>query len=345
MRRRTQTLAVAALLAAGLLVAGLWMSVPYITLVPGPVIDTLGTTGGKPLIEISGTKTYPPKGRLQLTTVEELPRLTLLSAVRDWFAADRAVVPRELLQQPGKSREQVEQENTQQMLDSQDEATAAALSQLKIKPKSTYLAVFQVSKGAPADGKLRAGDRLVAVDGTAVVDQPQLVKLIGRVKPGQPVVVTYRRGTKDAMVTITTTRSPTNPKQPIIGVLTTEKQVYPFTVKIGLKDVGGPSAGLMFALGIVDLLTPGDLTNGASVAGTGTIDPGGTVGPIGGIQQKLLGARHNGASVFLVPAGNCDEARGAAPKGLRLVKVNTLSGALDDLADLKAGRSSAVPAC
>jgi len=123
------------------------------------------------------------------------------------------------------------------------------------------------------------------------------------------------------------------------------KQVYPFTVKIGLKDVGGPSAGLMFALGIVDLLTPGDLTAGASVAGTGTIDPAGAVGPIGGIQQKLRGARDSGATVFLVPAANCDEARGAPPKGLRLVKVDTLSGALDDLADLKAGRTSAVPAC
>lgn len=344
MTRRTRTLLVACGLAVVLLGVGMLLPVPYVTLLPGPVTDTLGSVGGKPLIQVEGRRTYPTSGRLELTTVEEHPQLSLAGALRDWLSADRAVVPRELLQPPGKSQQQVEQENTQAMLDSQDAATAAALTYLGVKPTGSYLAVFQIAPGAPSEGRLAVGDRLVAVDGTPVTGQAQLRQLVRRVRVGQPVRVTYRRGSgPDAEVSIITAAGPDG-GQPIIGITTTEKRTYPFTVRIGLKDVGGPSAGLMFAVGIVDLLTPDDLAGGRTIAGTGSIDADGTVGPIGGIQQKLLGARRSGAEVFLVPAGNCAEARRGTPSGLRLVKVDKLGDAVGDLEALKAGRATP-PGC
>lgn len=346
MSRRVQTMVVAAVLAIGLAIAGLALPVPFVTLVPGPVTDTLGKADGKPLIQISGERTYPTSGRLELTTVEEHPKLNLLTALRDWVGSDSAVVPKELLQPPGTTQKQIQQQNTQEMLDSQDSATAAALSELNIKPTAVWLMVAALTSGSPSAGKLSVGDKILAVDGAPVTTQDGLRARIKLVKPGQAVVVTYQRGTAPARrVSITTVPAPGEPTQPIIGVTTTQKRTYPLTVKIGLKDVGGPSAGLMFAVGIVDLLTPGDIAGGRTIAGTGTIDENGEVGPIGGIQQKLLGARRSGATVFLVPAGNCGEAAGAVPSGLRLVKTDSLGGALDALNRLRANPTATVPAC
>jgi PDZ domain-containing protein len=110
-------------------------------------------------------------------------------------------------------------------------------------------------------------------------------------------------------------------------------------------DIGGPSAGMMFALGIIDKLTKLDLTAGRFIAGTGEITPGGQVQPIGGIQQKMIGARNAGATIFLTPATNCADTKGAVPKGMRLVKVSTLNQAVTYLEALKSGQSSSVPSC
>jgi PDZ domain-containing protein len=347
MTRRIQTLLVASALALVLAVVGLWLPVPFVMLSPGPVTDTLGRPDGKPLIEIVGHETYPTAGKLELTTVEEVPRLSVLDAVRGWFDSDRAVVPRELLQPPGTTDEQIRQENAAAMIDSQDQATAAALGELGIAPTGMSVVVHQVTNASsPAAGKLRAGDEIVAVAGAAVSTPQQLQEAIGRVRPGQPVIISFiRDGNAPAQTSITTAAARTDPGRSVIGITTTGKRSYPFTVKIKLADVGGPSAGLMFALGIVDLLTPGQLTDGRTIAGTGSIDANGTVGPIGGIQQKLLGARRSGAVVFLVPAANCSDARASAPAGLRLVRVETLKGAIGDLQAFAAGSQATVPGC
>ena len=143
--------------------------------------------------------------------------------------------------------------------------------------------------------------------------------------------------------TLTTAPNPDDPALPFVGITPDVDYDFPFQVTISLDDVGGPSAGLMFSLGLVDMLTPGSLNNGAHVAGTGTIDDAGKVGPIGGIQQKMQGARGDGATVFLVPAENCDSAAGAVPKGLRTVKVTTLTSAVNALNAIKAGKST--PTC
>ena len=129
----------------------------------------------------------------------------------------------------------------------------------------------------------------------------------------------------------------------MVGVKVVESYVFPFNVKIRVGDIGGPSAGLMFALGIVDKLTPGNLTGGRFVAGTGEISADGSVGAIGGIQQKMAGARQAGATLFLTPAANCADTAGAVPAGMRLVKVRNLAGAVSALHALEAGRS--VPSC
>jgi PDZ domain-containing protein len=130
---------------------------------------------------------------------------------------------------------------------------------------------------------------------------------------------------------------------PVIGVEVQQEYTFPFTVKITVGNIGGPSAGMMFALGIIDKLTPDNLTGGKFIAGTGEITASGQVEPIGGIQQKMVGARSAGATIFLTPAGNCSDTAGAVPAGLRLVKVSTLSQAIADLEAIKAGKS--VPSC
>jgi PDZ domain-containing protein len=309
------------------------------------VTDTLGKVNGASLIEIDGRKTYPTSGKLELTTVEETPRLNLVNALQDWLDPDRAVVPRELVQPPGSTQEEIQQENTQAMLDSQDQATAAALAELGISPTGTSVAVYQVPASSPASGRLAPQDVITQVNGVAVSTQAQLRAEIGKGAPGNQVKITYRRDGRTSTTTITTRAATDDRRRPMIGVTTTEKRTYPFTVRIRLSDVGGPSAGLMFALGIVDLLTPGPLTHGRTIAGTGTIDASGKVGPIGGIQQKILGAGASGAGVFLVPADNCVDAKRMGRNQLKLVRVESLASALTALDKLGRDPQAPVPTC
>lgn len=342
MSRRTLTLLLAGVLALGMTLVLAVAPVPYVALAPGPTYNTLGVDGaGKPVITIVGHQTYPDSGHLNMTTISVVNRLTVFQAIRGWFRSDLAVVPRDVIYPPNVSSAQVQQQDQAAMLDSQSSATTAALRQLGI-PGTTQVFVDSVQKGAPAAGLLQPGDQLVRVDGIAVTGASQLRMLIGRHHPGQPVRIGYLRSGKPAEVTITTAASPTSAGivRPIIGVLTREQTNFPIKVTISLNDVGGPSAGLMFALGIYDKLTPGSLTDGRFIAGTGTISNDGTVGPIGGIQEKLIGARRKGAQVFLVPAGDCAEALSSPPVGLKLIKVSSLKGALTELSNLESGAAT-----
>jgi PDZ domain-containing protein len=201
-----------------------------------------------------------------------------------------------------------------------------------------------LSPGSPSKGKLQKGDELVSVNGTPIEGGASLREAITKLDVGATVRLVVRRGGKLVRATVTTVAAPDDGR-PLIGVTTRDRATYPFKVEISLKDVGGPSAGLMFALGIVDKLTPGSLTGGKFIAGTGTIDDAGHVGAIGGITQKMIGARGKGATVFLSPAGNCAQARKTVPDGLRLVKVSRLTDAVDALEDLTAGRTGELPSC
>ncbi len=340
MTRRTTTLLVTSILIIALAAVGLALPVPFVVLQPGPTTDTLGTFNGRPLIAIgAGAKTYPVKGKLLLTTVAEQPSLSLVSAVRYWLSSHNAVVPEELINPSGSSQQDQQRQGQLDMVASQEKATTAALHYLKIDETVTVAAT---GHGLPADGKLRKGDVLLTVDGKTIGDSVDLRADIRKLKPGTSVTVGFRRDGSPSQVTLKTAAADDDPTKSVVGITPNDKP--PFTVKIGLNGVGGPSAGLMFALGILDRLTTGNLTGGATIAGTGEIQADGTVDPIGGIQQKLVGARRAGATIFLVPAANCSEAAQAAPGGLKLVKVASLSKAVRALEGIRGGDTSQ-PGC
>jgi PDZ domain-containing protein len=339
--RRTLTLFLASTLALGLALAASVAQVPYVAYYPGPTFNTTGEVGGEPLITIAGRESFPTDGQLDLTTVDVRQRLTLLRALRGWFEDEVAVVPRELVFPPDKTPEQVREDNVRSMAMSKDSAIVAALTELGI-PVETQVVVTSVQPDAPARGELEAGDVLTAVDGEPIDDGDELRELVTAREPGDDVEIDYLRdGRPGEAVVATTVSEGEGEPRPVIGVLTEERADPPFEVQIALDDVGGPSAGLLFALGIIDKLGEESLTGGDYIAGTGTITPEGEVGPIGGIPQKLVAARDKGAVAFLVPAGNCAEAAANAPDGLTLIRVGTLADALGGLQALRQGQSPA----
>ncbi|MFI5470791.1 PDZ domain-containing protein [Streptomyces cacaoi] len=361
MPRRTATMLASTLMLIALLCAGVLIPVPYAEMSPGPTVNTLGDHGGEPVLQISGRKTYKTSGHLNMTTVRVTSadyRMNLVEAVYGWLAHDNKVVPHDTLYPDGKTEEQSTQENAEEFSQSQESAKVAALKELDI-PVTSWVIVSTVVKGSPAEGRLHAGDVIKAVDGTAVKEPGDVAKLVTKHKPGEKVVFRIvpakdqaaaekanKTATKTQDVTITTaTSDDSGEKRAIVGISAGTDHTFPFTIDIKLADVGGPSAGLMFALGIYDKLTPGSLTGGEFVAGTGTIDDAGKVGPIGGIEMKTVGARSQGAQYFLTPAENCAAAAKDTPSGLRLVKVNTIDDALDALKDIRGGDTADLPKC
>jgi Lon-like protease len=343
MSRRTVTLLVAGIGVVAAALAAALLPVPYVILSPGPTLNTLGRTTGGPLITISGHQTYPTDGHLNLVTVSFLggpgDGFNVFTALRAWLTPHDAVVPEQELFPSGQSEQQVERQDTLQMVGSQQDAEAAALCALNIH-FTTLDTVTQTEKGMPAAAVLKPGDQITAVDGTPVGCGHDTGTLIRQHPPGSQVTLTVLRNGRTEHVTL---RTANVQGHSVIGVYLTENFRFPFTIKIKVGDIGGPSAGMMFALGIVDKLTPGSLTGGKFIAGTGEISANGAVSPIGGIQQKMAGARAAGATWFLTPAANCSDTSGAVPAGLHLAKVSTLRQALNDLAAIKAGRS--VPGC
>jgi PDZ domain-containing protein len=345
-RQLTLFIAISGVLVAAL--AAVFVPVPYVILSPGPTLNTLGRgPAGRSLIQITGHPVYPTAGHLNLVTVSfqggPSDSLNIFAALRAWLTPHEAVVPQEELFIPGQTQQQVVQQDTQQMTSSQQTATAAALCVLGIKFQVVDT-VAVVAKGLPADGVLRRGDVITAVDGKPVTCKASAASLIRARSPGDPVTLTIARTVGGHRV-IRRFHLKTASVQgtPVVGLRVAESYVFPFNVRIRVGDIGGPSAGLMFALGIVDKLTPGNLTSGRFVAGTGEISADGSVGAIGGIQQKMAGARQAGATLFLTPAANCPDTAGAVPAGMRLVKVRNLAGAVSALHALAVGRS--VPSC
>jgi Lon-like protease len=334
MGRRGATL----LLGAVLLLLLIWQAgtapVPYVELGPGPTENTLGSHDGKPIITIDGRAETASAGQLRLTTVNVRDNLTLLDAVRGWFSGDSAVVPRELVYPPDKTEKQVDEENANSFKESQTSAETVALRKLGYPVQVT---VTEVSKGLPAEAVLKPGDVITTVDGAAVTSSQKLRDLI-RAKPaGTSLQVGYTRDGVAAVAAIATVAGEDG--SPRLGVVIEHRQPAPFDVKFDLDRIGGPSAGLMFTLGVIDKVDPVDLTGGIRIAGTGTIDDEGNVGPIGGIPQKLRGAKRDGATVFLAPAANCDEAKANAVKGLPMVRVATIDDALAALQALREKRT------
>jgi PDZ domain-containing protein len=328
-------------LAAVLGLAGATVRVPFVALGDGPTFDVLGDQSGRPIIDISGpVPTYPTSGQLRMTTVAVTSQVTLFGAIAMWVTGSHEVVPREQVYPSGQTSQQVDAENTRQFSQSEDDAQTAALRYLGYP---TAVQVADVTTPGPSSAVLRTGDRLLVVGGRAVTTPQDVVDAVGGVPPNTPVPVRIQRGGPTLDVTVTTAARPGDPGKGYLGITAASQVVSPATIKIGLADVGGPSAGLVFATAIVDKLTPGDLTGGQEIAGTGTIDADGRVGPIGGIRFKMDAARHDGATAFLVPAGNCSEAARTAPSGLLLARVSDLREGVSAVQDLAAGRTP--PTC
>lgn len=329
-----------------------FLPTPYVIQRPGPVYDTLGTAQGEdgeqvPLITVDGAQTYETGGTLDLTTVqvvgnrERTPSWFELALA--WADPSRAVVSLDSVFPAGVTSEQRDERNAMLMVDSQHEATAAALNELGYDTGARVLVVDAV-EGSPAAGVLLPDDQVMTVGGVPVVSAKQLRTAV-RDSGGRAVELTVLRNGEQSTVSLTPERS-TDGSTWMIGIRLRTEYDFPIDVAIQLDNVGGPSAGMMFALGIVDTLTPGELNGGEKVAGTGTIEADGTVGPIGGIRQKLYGARDAGARYFLAPAANCNEVVGHVPDGLQVIRTATLEESLAALEVIAgAGDASALPAC
>jgi Lon-like protease len=345
MSRRAVTLLIAGIGLAACLAIVFTVPVPYVALLPGPTYNTLGPLDGKPVVQISGHRTYTAPGHLNMVTVSYIggpganPPFNIFAALQAWLSPHEAVVPQEELFPPGQTQQQVVKQDSEQMVNSQQTAQAAALCQLGIS-FTTIDTISGTIHGLPAAGQLHRGDIIKAVDGKPVTCKSSAATMIRSRPAGHRVVLTIARGGKVRTVAL---RTASYKGEPVIGVNVVESFKFPFQVKINIGNIGGPSAGMMFALAIIDKLTPSNLTGGKFIAGTGEIEVNGAVDPIGGIQQKMAAARAAGATVFLAPADNCSDTAGSVPAGLRVVKVSTLRGAIAALKAIKAGQH--VPGC
>nr|WP_246318554.1 PDZ domain-containing protein [Leifsonia psychrotolerans] len=332
------------------LILGL-MPAQYVIEQPGPVFNTLGTAANAddkqvPLISIPDETTYPTDGTLNLLTVSVVGnpdnRLNWLQVAGAWFDTSKAVVPLESIFPANVTSAERDAANEVAMVNSQQDAVAAAFTNLGIAYTDT-VSIVSLLDGSPATGILKPGDQVVAVNGAPVTSVTELRSALKANGAGTPAQLDIVRDGATSTVAVT----PVEKDGAVVAGVNVQLQYqFPFDVKIELDRVGGPSAGMMFALGIIDKLSPSSLTGGENIAGTGTIDSAGTVGPIGGIQQKMVGAKDAGSNWFLAPATNCSEVTGHIPDGLRVFAVKTLDDALNALTAIRSGNGiDALPTC
>jgi len=335
-----------ALFVAIVVAAGLsFVPLPYVVLQPGPITNTLGDLDGKPIVQIKGATAYPAKGALDFTTVRVVGgpgiRVNVFDVAMAALQDDQDIFKREEIFPEEASREEIQQENAAEMVDSQEVAAAIALRETgRTVPERVI--VSQVPEESPAKGVLEAGDEFVSVAGAPTADAAAVQGAVRAQKAGDKVAIVVRRDGKEKSLSV-----PTRDNQgvTIIGVLLGREYELPVDVTITTGRVGGPSAGTMFALAVYDVLTAGDLTAGQRIAGTGTLEPDESVGPIGGIRQKLHGARDGGADYFLAPADNCDEVVGHVPDGLTVLKIGTFTDALAAVKGIAADKIDTLPTC
>lgn len=343
-KRRWIGYALLAIFAAGLLTAGL-LPAPYVIESPGPVFNVLGSNDGTPIVSVAGAKTYPTNGALDLLTVNVLGNPsstpTWFQLAGAWLDPSQAITPLDEIFPPNQSTGDVEKANTLMFADSQQQATAAALRALGYK-YSYRVYVDSISAGAAATGILKPGDLIYKAAGKTINGVAALRNAMQSTNGG-PVTILGSRNGSPFSVQVTPKLVSGSYK---LGAYVATKFVFPIKVNLQLADVGGPSGGTMFALGIYDELTPGALTGGQIIAGTGTIDETGLVGAIGGIRQKLYGAQRAGAAWFLAPAANCGEVVGHIPNGLTVVKITHFADALKAVKQIAAKHSaSGLPSC
>jgi Lon-like protease len=346
--RQTWTAFVSALLFVGLALLLVVVPVPFVSWSPGGSRDTLGTIDNQPIINVRGIDTYPTSGRLDMTILSTTPadaRLSLPQALLAYWLRGRDALPRDVVYDPAKSVEQVSSEDAEMMETAQDDAVVAALrahgENVRTRP-----AVYSVTVGGPAHQKLLPGDLVVSVGPEETDTQKAVREQIQKVEVGETVVFTVIRNKEQRRVKVVTAESTTQSDAPVVGITLGTGYDYEPEISFDLgRQIGGPSAGLVFALAIYDKITEGPLLAGRHIAATGTITPDGKVGAIGAIQQKVAGAEKAGATDFLVPAANCGDLAGLRTD-VNLIRVNTLRDAITALEILNTpGAAGPLPRC
>ena len=355
-RRRLRRAVVAGsfILVVALIAAVFLVPVNAVIEAPGPTWNVLdnGSSSSQDVLKVSGTETYPTQGALRMTTVSVSGcpgyPVTTADLIAAWFSADKRIVDRNEVCPQDQSAEQVEETGKAQMTASQDSAVIAALVETG-KAGAMHLTVTEVTEQQTST-EIQAGDVLETItpqggQTTTLASFSQLRELMTTIPEGTRVTLGVRRGDQKASAALTTIAPQEGTTGSLLGLSLKISVDSPVEATFGLSDVGGPSAGMMFALGVVDEITPGSLTGGKDISGTGTIDMTGQVGPIGGIQQKMAGARESGSTFFLAPASNCNEVTGHEPKGMQVFAVNTLHEAVAATEAIASGNTSGLATC
>jgi Lon-like protease len=322
--------------------------IPFVTWGPGGARDTLGEIDGKPMIQVSGIQTYPTTGQLDMTIVSNTPvdsGLSLPQGLLYYWLAHRDSLPRDSVYPPGKSAEQLQAEDTEMMETAKDDAVVAALRAAN-KEVTEMPVVNSVTIGGPAHTRLQPGDLIVSVSGEPTPDSESVGRQVRQHRIGEHVEFVVLRNDVQTEVEVTAVESNTQPGVAVVGVTVDTGYHYQPDISFELgRQIGGPSAGLVFAVAIYDKITAGALLEGKHVAGTGTITAIGDVGRIGGIQQKIAAAESEGATAFLVPAANCGDLAGVQTE-MTLIRVTTLRQAIGALHDLnRPDRIVSIPRC
>lgn len=353
----------ALLLAVGLVVAGATVRVNKVIEAPGPTWNVLAAVPGddsdQSVITVTGAQTYPAEGALRMTTVSVSGcpgyPVTLFDVVGAWLSPNKTILERDQVCPPSLSQQDVEETNQAQMTSSQNTAVVAALMETGMATRM----VLTVEGTGPdqTEGLLQKGDILTSVtpaggQATPTTTYTALRELLTTVPVGTTVELGIERNGEPMTVSLTTITPPDansdgspDSEGSLLGVYLSAEADSDIEATFGLSKVGGPSAGSMFALGIVDELTPGDLTGGKDIAGTGTIALDGSIGPIGGIEQKMAGAKTDGSGYFLAPASNCGDVVGNVPDGLEVYAVSTLHEAVTTVEAIAADDTSGASTC
>ncbi len=310
--------------------------VPYAAEGPGPTFNTLDAIDGVEVVQITGAEVDKTSGNLNMTTVSVRTQMTLMQAMNRWLFTNDRIVPIEQVIPQDTSEEEMHQMNEQAFLSSESAATTAALRYLQMPLE---VEVVEVVEDSPAAAQLKKDDRIVSIDGEAVQSGGHAQELVRAHKPGEELSLVVSRGDKELPLTVTLAEHPEDSTLPFLGINMSTVPAGDIEVKYNLEDIGGPSAGMIFALAVVDKLSEGELNGGKFVAGTGTIEDDGTVGPIGGITHKVESAADAGAELFLVPADNCAELSGASYDTMTLAKVENLTGAVETMQNFADGKS------
>ena len=355
-RRRLRRAVVAGsfILVVALIAAVFLVPVNAVIEAPGPTWNVLdnGSSSDQDVLKVSGTETYPTEGALRMTTVSVSGcpgyPVTTADLIAAWISADKRIVDRDEVCPQDQSAEQVEETGKAQMTASQDSAVIAALVETG-KAGAMHLTVTEVTEQQTST-EIQAGDVLETItpeggQTTTLASFSQLRELMTTIPEGTRVTLGVRRGDQKASAALTTIAPQEGTTGSLLGLSLKISVDSPVEATFGLSDVGGPSAGMMFALGVVDEITPGSLTGGKDISGTGTIDMTGQVGPIGGIQQKMAGARESGSTFFLAPASNCNEVKGHEPKDMQVFAVNTLHEAVAATEAIASGNTSGLATC